>query len=177
MHVTLAQRLPSDNAEVSKRGFAFSVGRRPQRRADRTPAHPVTRQPHDIKIADIKIAPQSVHSLGLLWGVQMMKAFARVVLPISLAAAFGLFPRLSCAQDQSFVFYQDPATPVTIQSDRLSASNRNRTATFSGNVVVTQGAVRKRCAMAVVHYHSEGLGRRGVIDRFECKQDYVHLVD
>jgi lipopolysaccharide assembly outer membrane protein LptD (OstA) len=131
-----------------------------------------TRQPHDISIA-----PQSVRSLGLLWSVQMMKAFARVVLPISLAAGFGLFAHLSFAQDQNFVFYQDPATPVTIQADRLSVSNHNRTATFSGNVVVTRGAVRMECARAVVHYHSERSGRRGVIDRFECKQDYLHLVD
>jgi len=29
----------------------------------------------------------------------------------------------------------------------------------------------------VVHYHFDGPDHHGVVDRFECKQDYLHLVD
>jgi len=67
--------------------------------------------------------------------------------------------------------------PVTIYADCLSVSNWNKAAIFSGNVAVTQGAVRIRCARVVVHYRSEGPGRHDMVDRFECKQDYLHLVD
>ncbi len=66
---------------------------------------------------------------------------------------------------------------MNIQADSLSVSRRSETATFSGHVVVTQGAVRMQCARVVVHYHSEGPGRHGVVDRFECKPDYLRLVD
>ena len=96
---------------------------------------------------------------------------------MSLAVALGLFSRLSWAQDRSAVFYQDARTPVTIHADRLSVSDRNKTATFSGNTIVTQGAARIRCARAVVHYHFDGPDHRGVVDRFECKQDYLRLAD
>jgi lipopolysaccharide export system protein LptA len=96
---------------------------------------------------------------------------------MSLAAALGLFSRVSWAQDQSAFFYQDSREPVNIQADSLSVSRRSETATYSGHVVVTQGAVRMQCARVVVHYHSEGPDRHGVVDRFECKPDYLHLVD
>jgi lipopolysaccharide assembly outer membrane protein LptD (OstA) len=125
----------------------------------------------------IKIAPQSLRSLTLVCTFRWIEALARLVLAICLAAALGLFSRLSWAQDRSTVFYQDPRTPVTIHADRLSVSDRGKTAIFSGNAVVTQGAARMRCARVVVHYHSEGSGRPGVVDRFECQQDYLHLVD
>jgi hypothetical protein len=125
----------------------------------------------------IKIAPQSVRSLSLVCTLRWIEALGRLILAMSLAAALGLFSRLSWAQDRSTVFYQDPRTPVTIHADRLSVSDRDKTAIFSGDAVVTQGAVRIRCARVVVHYHSEGPGRHGVVDRFECKQDYLHLVD
>lgn len=99
----------------------------------------------------------------------------RLFLAIALAAAFGLFSRPSWAQDRS-IFFQDPQTPATISADRLSVSNRNQTATFSGHVVVTQGAARMRCASLVVHYQSDGPDHHSMIDRFECKQDYLHLI-
>lgn len=102
---------------------------------------------------------------------------ARLVLAIALAAAFALFPRLSWAQDQSRVFYQDLRMPVAIWADRVSVSHRDKTATFSGNVVVTQGADRIRCARALLHYRSAGSGRHDVAGRLECKQDYLHPVD
>jgi lipopolysaccharide export system protein LptA len=99
---------------------------------------------------------------------------------MSLAVALGPFSRLSWAQDRSTDFYQDPRTPVTIHADSLSVSARNKTATFSGNTVVTQGAARVRCARVVVHYHFDGADHHGVVDRFECKQgkqDYLRLAD
>jgi hypothetical protein len=125
----------------------------------------------------IKIAPQSVHSIKVLWTFRWTETMTRLVLAMSLAAALGLFSRLAWAQDQNAFFYQDSREPVNIQADSLSVSDRNKTATFSGHVVVTQGAVRMQCARVVVHYHSEGPDRRDVIDRFECKPDYLHLVD
>ena len=94
-----------------------------------------------------------------------------------MAAALGLFPRLAWAQDQSAFVYRDRQDPVRIRSDRLSVSDRNQAATFSGHVVVTQGAARMQCARLVVHYHYERPGGHGVMDRFECKPDYVRLVD
>jgi lipopolysaccharide export system protein LptA len=107
-----------------------------------------------------------------------IETLARLVLAMSLAVAFGLFPRLSWAQDRSTDFFnQDPGMPVSIWADSLSVSHRNKTATFSGNAVVTQGAVSIRCAKVVVHYRSEGPDRHDVVDHFDCKQDYLHLVD
>lgn len=125
----------------------------------------------------IKIAPQSVHSLSLSWTFRWIDALLRLVLAMSLAVAPGLFSRLAWAQGRSAVSYQDQRTPVTIQADSLSVSDRNKTATFSGNAVVVQGAARIRCAKVVVHYHSDGPDHHGVVDRLECKQDYLHLVD
>src|SRR5262249_60517614 len=101
---------------------------------------------------------------------------ARLVLAMPLSA-LGLFPRLSWAQDQSAFFYQDRRDPVDIRADNLSVSDQNQTATFSGHVVVTQGAARMQCARFVVHFHYEGPDGHGVIDRFECKPNYVRLDD
>jgi lipopolysaccharide export system protein LptA len=123
------------------------------------------------------IAPQSVHSLRLLWMFSWIETLPRLVLAMSLAVALGLFSRLSWAQDRSTVFYQVPRIPVTIHADRLSVNDRNKTATFSGNTLVTQGAARIRCARAVVHYHVDGPDHHRVDDRIECKQDYLHLAD
>jgi lipopolysaccharide export system protein LptA len=112
----------------------------------------------------------------MLWAFRWIETLARLVLAMSLAAALGLFPRLSWAQDPSTFYFPDSRDPVSIYADSLSVSDRNKTATF-GNAVVTQGAVRMRCASLVVHYHSEGPDRRGVIDRFECKPHYLRLAD
>lgn len=106
-----------------------------------------------------------------------IETLPRLALAMFLAVALGLFSRLSWAQDRGAVFYQDPRTPVTIHADSLSVSDRNKTTTFSGNIVVTQGAARIRCARVVVHYHFDGADHHGVVDRFACKQDYLHLVD
>jgi lipopolysaccharide export system protein LptA len=59
-----------------------------------------------------------------------------------------------------------------IWADSLSVSEKNRTATFSGHVVVTRGDARLQCASVVVHHNGHG-----VIDRFECKPDRVRLAD
>lgn len=100
----------------------------------------------------------------------------RLFLAMSLAVALGLFSRPSWAQDRSAVFSQDSRTPISIQADSLSVSDQNKTATFSGHAVVTQGAVRMQCALVVVHYRSAGPDRHGVLDRFECEQDDLHLI-
>ena len=112
----------------------------------------------------------------MLWTFRWIETLARLVLAMSVAAALGLFPRLSWSQDASAFYFPDSRNPVTIYADSLSVSHRNKTATFS-NAVVTQGDVRMRCASLVVHYHSEGPDRRGVIDRFECKPHYLRLAD
>src|SRR5262249_58899040 len=70
--------------------------------------------------------------------------------------------------------YRDRPDPLRIWADSLSVSERNRTAIFSGHVVVTQGAARMQCARLVVHFHYKGSDRRGVIDRFECKRSEEH---
>jgi lipopolysaccharide export system protein LptA len=97
---------------------------------------------------------------------------ARLVLALSLTIAFALFSRLSWAQDRSTLYFPDSWEQVDIHADSLSVSDRNQTATFSGHVVVMRGALRTECARLLVHYHSEGT-RHGVIDRFECKPDYM----
>jgi lipopolysaccharide export system protein LptA len=99
---------------------------------------------------------------------------ARLVLAISLAAALGLFSRLSWAQDRSTVYQLDPWQPLTVDARSLSVNDRNYTATFSGDVVVTQGAVRMRCASVVIHWEPD---RHNLIDRLECDPNYLHLID
>ncbi len=97
---------------------------------------------------------------------------ARLVLAVSLVAALAPFSARSWAQDRSSAFYPDPQKLLTIDADRLSVNDRNKTATFSGHVVMTQGTVRKRCASVVIHYHDND------IDRVECDApDYFHLIN
>jgi hypothetical protein len=99
----------------------------------------------------------------------------RLVLAMSLAAALGLFPRLSWAQDRSTPYHPDQRK-LAIDARSVSVNDRDQTATFS-DAVVTNGIDHWRCASLVVHYYSGGPGHRGGIDRIECVSDYVHLID
>ena len=98
----------------------------------------------------------------------MSETMARLVLAVTLAAAFGLFSRPSWAQEQNSLFFRDPGFPLRIWSDQLTVNDKNRIAIFSGHAVVTQGPARMDCASVVVHYSKRASGRDG-IDRLECK--------
>jgi lipopolysaccharide export system protein LptA len=100
----------------------------------------------------------------------------RLVLAMSLAAALGLFPPLSWAQDRSIPYYPDQRKVLTIDARSVSVNDQDQTATFSG-AVVTNGIDHRRCASLIIHYYSGGPGNRGGIDRIECVSDYVHLID
>lgn len=100
----------------------------------------------------------------------------RLVLAMSLAAALGLFPRLSWAKDRSTVYEPDQRKPLTIDARSVSVNDADQTATFS-DAVVTRGIVSMRCASLVIHYYSGGPSHRGGIDRIECVSDYLHLID
>lgn len=95
---------------------------------------------------------------------------------MSLAAALGLFPRLSWAQERRTVYYPDQGKLLTFDARSVSVNDRDQTAIFS-DAVMTQGVVRVRCASLVIHYYSGGPRRRGGIDRIECVSDYLHLID
>lgn len=63
-----------------------------------------------------------------------------VVLALALAA-----PGAGCAQGAEVAFgglRADPTLPVEVTADSLSVNQTDGTATFTGNVVVTQGAMR-----------------------------------
>lgn len=95
---------------------------------------------------------------------------------MSLAAALGLFPRPSWAQDRSTPYYADQRKLLTIDARSVSVNDGDKTATFS-DAVVTKGTDQRRCASLVIHYYSGGPGNRGGIDRIECVSDYVHPID
>ena len=57
---------------------------------------------------------------------------------------------------------QDPSLPVEIGADQLAISQADGSATFTGNVAISQGALKLAAAMVVVEYTDDGQGIRSL---------------
>lgn len=65
-------------------------------------------------------------------------------------------------------FANDPKQPIEIEADALEIEDSRQSATFTGNVLVTQGAVRMRADRLVVFYASRQSGGGSGIERIRA---------
>lgn len=56
----------------------------------------------------------------------------------------------------------DPSLPIEIGADQLAISQADGSATFTGNVAISQGALKLVAAMVVVEYTEDGQGIRSL---------------
>ncbi len=68
---------------------------------------------------------------------------------------------------------QDSSLPVEIAADQLSVDQSDGTATFSGNVVIVQGALKLSAANVRVEYLAGHSGTTGQIDRLIADGDVL----
>lgn len=68
---------------------------------------------------------------------------------------------------------QDPGLPVEVGADQLSIDQTTGTATFSGNVVIVQGAMKLSAASVVVEYLKGEGGATGKINRLIASGDVL----
>lgn len=71
-------------------------------------------------------------------------------------------------------FSNDPKQPIAVEADALEIEDAKQSATFTGNVLVTQGAVRMRADRLTVFYTSRQSGDSSGIDRIRATGN-VHL--
>lgn len=77
----------------------------------------------------------------------------------ALAAAITLLAQAVHAQEARIAFgalEQDTSLPVEVTADQLSVNNADGAATFSGNVVVTQGKMSLAAGQVLVKYGTDG---------------------
>ena len=87
---------------------------------------------------------------------------AATIRRVSLCAAlaFAWMPQSALAQQQSVPnalqgFSQNKDQPVKIEAASLEVRDKEKIATFSGSVIVTQGDTTMRCKSLTVHYDAE----------------------
>lgn len=68
------------------------------------------------------------------------------------AAAQGKTPRDTGTPNAMQGFSKNKGQPVNIEAERLEVHDKDKTATFSGKVVVTQGDTTMRCKTLIVFY-------------------------
>ncbi len=82
-----------------------------------------------------------------------------------------LFPVLMClalpvwAQQANIALgglKQDPTLPVEIGADQLAVNQSDGNATFTGNVAISQGALKLAASVVVVEYTEDGQGIRSL---------------
>jgi lipopolysaccharide export system protein LptA len=90
----------------------------------------------------------------------MMRAITIRRVSLCAALAFAWMPHNALAQQQSVPnalqgFSQNKDQPVKIEAASLEVRDKEKVATFSGSVIVTQGDTVMRCKSLVVHYDAE----------------------
>lgn len=84
----------------------------------------------------------------------------RSIHPLVLALGLALIPLGVAAQQLAFGGIRaDTTAPVEVTADSLSVNQADGSATFSGNVVIGQGAMRLSAATVRVEYGAEGQNR------------------
>ncbi len=84
----------------------------------------------------------------------------------TLGVALWLAAGAAAAQDAAIGFQglrQDPSTPIEVGSDELTVDQARGAATFTGNVVAVQGAMRLAAGSVTVEYDREGGGIRRLV--------------
>ena len=90
---------------------------------------------------------------------------------LALLVAMGLGSAPAAAQSSGLVgggFANDPKQPIEIEADALEVEDARHSATFTGNVLVTQGEVRMRADRLVVFYASSRAGGGSGIERIRA---------
>jgi lipopolysaccharide export system protein LptA len=89
-----------------------------------------------------------------------------------LTALFLMSAPAGAQQSDVRVWRPDPSqdASVHIDSDELAVNDAQKTATFSGNVRVSQGETHLRCSQARVWYRAVAPGRGATVDHLECQQ-------
>jgi lipopolysaccharide export system protein LptA len=93
------------------------------------------------------------------------------ILPLLLCSALTLFPITATAERA------DREKPINIEADKVSVDERNRTHTFEGNVVLTQGTLVMRGNKLVVMQGADGFqtgvatGTAGKLATFRQKRE------
>lgn len=77
------------------------------------------------------------------------------------AFSLGVQPLTAQSVDPAGAFATDPDAPIEIEADRLEVEQNKQTATFVGNVLAVQGAVRLRSDRLKVTYARGGAGQTG----------------
>lgn len=104
-----------------------------------------------------------------------MALFSRLFLAMALAMALAL-PLAAVAQGTGVSLSglkQDPGLPVEVGADQLSIDQATGIATFSGNVVIVQGAMKLSAASVVVEYLQGESGSSGRINRLIASGDVL----
>ncbi len=86
-----------------------------------------------------------------------------LVVACGLAAVLPSSAEQATAQGQKSIFkgaMQKKGEPIKIQAASLEVRDKEKTATFSGDVVVIQGDTELRCNALVVFYEGELGGKR-----------------
>lgn len=100
-----------------------------------------------------------------------MALFSRLFLAPALALALALasaLPMAAVAQGTGVALsglQQDPGLPVEVGADQLTIDQATGIATFTGNVVIVQGAMKLSAASVVVEYLKGEAGSTGQINR------------
>lgn len=79
-------------------------------------------------------------------------------LRLILVAVFAFYASLTVAQGTQLSFgslTQDTDAPIEIEADELAISQADNSATFSGNVVISQGEMSLSAPLVTVVYNSE----------------------
>lgn len=97
----------------------------------------------------------------------------------SCLLAGGAIGPVAAANGAAGGFATRPNAPIEIEADSLEVQNKAQTATFVGNVIVTQDDMKLRADRLVVFYARQsdaaaGAGKSGRIDKIEAK-GAVHI--
>ena len=80
------------------------------------------------------------------------------IVPIIVALGLALSPLGAAAQGANVAFAglkTDVSQPVQVVADQLSVSQTDGTASFTGNVVITQGDMRLQAGSVTIHYSAD----------------------
>lgn len=92
---------------------------------------------------------------------------AATILRICVCVALAWMPQSALAQQQNVPnalqgFSQNKDKPVQIEAASLEVRDKDKVATFSGSVIVTQGDTTMRCKTLVVHYDTDSKSSGGM---------------
>ena len=90
-------------------------------------------------------------------------------LPFASLALLAVIPSAAWTEPGVKIWHPTPGTDrVAIDADNLAVDDAGKTATFTGHVVIAQGATRLTCSRATVWYHGT-TAKSSSIDGIACE--------